>query len=518
MKLYGSLTELVSAIFRKNSQNITLRPSQTTTYTGNRTVDLPPQDSNCVLVSADSIQTLTNKTISGATNTLTVRAASDITGQLPTTNGGTGVNSTATFPTSGVVVTETATETLSNKTLDNTSTINIKDTLFTIQDDGDTSKQLRFQLSGITTATTRTLTVPDASDTIVVLAATQTLTNKSISGSTNTITNVSLTTGVTGVLPLANGGTGVNAASANAAFNALSPLTTKGDVLTYSTVNARLPVGSDGQVIVADSTQTLGIKWSTNTATALENGNLQTTTGGGTTTLTNSDKQMQTFNSLTSAHTVKLPTTGIVAGDVWTMINPQPYKLTIQSSGANTIITSWGTRVRLQALVSTPTTAGNWAVVEDVVVYGRTWTAYTPTFSNLGTPTNVKFSWRRDGNDILIKGSLNIGTPAGGAPDFSIPSLGAGITIDTANLVNNASGLGIWLQMGNGTASLFPTATLSGICELGGGSTTAIRMIYQAASKVFNQDAANGFLSSTFGMDIGAGGCVRAPITEWNET
>lgn len=40
-----------------------------------------------------------------------------------------------------------------------------------------------------------------------------------------------------------------------------SPLTTKGDLFTYSTVDARLPVGTNGQALVADSTQTTGIKW-----------------------------------------------------------------------------------------------------------------------------------------------------------------------------------------------------------------------------------------------------------------
>lgn len=40
-----------------------------------------------------------------------------------------------------------------------------------------------------------------------------------------------------------------------------SPLTTKGDLSGFSTVNARLPVGSDGQALLADSSQTLGIKW-----------------------------------------------------------------------------------------------------------------------------------------------------------------------------------------------------------------------------------------------------------------
>lgn len=40
-----------------------------------------------------------------------------------------------------------------------------------------------------------------------------------------------------------------------------SPLTTKGDVYTHSTVDARLPVGTDGYVLTADSTQATGLGW-----------------------------------------------------------------------------------------------------------------------------------------------------------------------------------------------------------------------------------------------------------------
>ena len=40
-----------------------------------------------------------------------------------------------------------------------------------------------------------------------------------------------------------------------------SPLTTKGDIWGFSTVDARIPVGADTFVLTADSTQPLGVKW-----------------------------------------------------------------------------------------------------------------------------------------------------------------------------------------------------------------------------------------------------------------
>lgn len=45
--------------------------------------------------------------------------------------------------------------------------------------------------------------------------------------------------------------------------NASSPLTTKGDIFTYNTGNARLPVGSDGEYLVSDSGEATGLKWQT---------------------------------------------------------------------------------------------------------------------------------------------------------------------------------------------------------------------------------------------------------------
>jgi hypothetical protein len=47
-----------------------------------------------------------------------------------------------------------------------------------------------------------------------------------------------------------------------------SPLTTKGDVYGFSTVDARIPVGANDTVLTADSTQALGVKWGTVSAGA----------------------------------------------------------------------------------------------------------------------------------------------------------------------------------------------------------------------------------------------------------
>ena len=54
----------------------------------------------------------------------------------------------------------TTAQTLTNKTLTDSTTF--------LQDEGDNSKKVQFQLSGLTTSTTRTLTVPDASGTLAL--------------------------------------------------------------------------------------------------------------------------------------------------------------------------------------------------------------------------------------------------------------------------------------------------------------------------------------------------------------
>lgn len=98
-------------------------------------------------------------------------------------------------------------------------------------------------------------------------AAVATITNKTIDGVNNAITNVSLTTGVQGTLPIANGGT--NGTTKVTAFDSLSPMTTLGDLIIGGSAGSgtRLAVGSNGQVLTLDSGSPV---WITPTAGAVK--------------------------------------------------------------------------------------------------------------------------------------------------------------------------------------------------------------------------------------------------------
>lgn len=86
------------------------------------------------------------------------------------------------------------------------------DEKFKLLDDGDATKRAEFELSGITTGNMRTLTVPDRNLTLdnITSETTTNLTSgflRSDGSNASSQTSVDLTTDITGILPIANGGT-----------------------------------------------------------------------------------------------------------------------------------------------------------------------------------------------------------------------------------------------------------------------------------------------------------------------
>lgn len=105
----------------------------------------------------------------------------------------TGTTRTFTLPdVNDTLLTLTATQTLTNKTLGNTNTVTLKDTLFTLQDDGDITKQVRFQLSGVATGTLRVWTFPDVDGTFARKDAAQTFIGTQTFSPTTTISGVNI--------------------------------------------------------------------------------------------------------------------------------------------------------------------------------------------------------------------------------------------------------------------------------------------------------------------------------------
>lgn len=160
-----------------------------------------------------------------------------------------------------------------------TGAVTVSDAAFVIQDNADTTKQVKFQASGITTGTTRTLTVPNADGTIATLSGiAQTFANTTtFSGATVTVgtstgaSTLGIGTGATtsgttkavnvGIAGVSGSITNVNIGSAVAGAlgttTISSPVTVMGGTIkqksyTVATLPAAATAGAGSEAYVTD--------------------------------------------------------------------------------------------------------------------------------------------------------------------------------------------------------------------------------------------------------------------------
>ena len=212
---------------------------------------LPPSQQSTKAFVESGTSTLTNKTIDSANNTLTVDLSeATVTGTLAEFN---------TAVSDATLVSTTGTETLTNKTLTSPTVSGLALSDASMVFEGSTDDAFETTLAVADPTADRTVTLPNATTNLVGEDTTNTLTNKSISGSSNTLSNIGNSSLVNSSVSYGGVSLSLGGSDATPAFDLTDATNYPTSSLTGTITNAQLAGSIAGTKLLDDAITTAKI-------------------------------------------------------------------------------------------------------------------------------------------------------------------------------------------------------------------------------------------------------------------